>query len=113
MAAPEHGRGGVTYPPRVVERLDATVRGTVQGVGFRWFVVREASGLGLTGWARNEADGSVRVVAEGEAKALTALESCLREGPPGAEVRAVETARGPATREFSRFRIRSGGHGGD
>ena len=101
-----HGRG-------MFERLDATVRGTVQGVGFRWFVVRQAGGLGLTGWARNEADGSVRVVAEGARSALDALESCLREGPPGAVVRAVEAARGPATREFTRFRIRSGGHGGD
>jgi acylphosphatase len=103
----------MTYPRRAVERLEATVRGTVQGVGFRWFVVREASGLGLTGWARNEADGSVRVVAEGEAGALSALESCLRAGPPGAKVRDLEAARGPATGDFKSFRIRSGGHGGD
>ena len=52
------------------QRLEATVRGYVQGVGFRWFVVRRATQLGLTGWTANEHDGTVRVVAEGSAHAL-------------------------------------------
>jgi acylphosphatase len=47
-----------------VARLDALVRGRVQGVGFRYFVLREARRLDLDGWTSNEADGSVRVVVD-------------------------------------------------
>ena len=52
------------------QRLVATVRGMVQGVGFRWFVQREAARLGLDGWVANQVDGSVEVVAEGPDAAL-------------------------------------------
>lgn len=96
-----------------VQRLEGTVRGTVQGVGFRWFVVRQASALGLTGWTSNEADGSVHVVAEGSSEALDSLELKLRDGPSGAQVSAVDATRLPATGEFSNFGIRSGAHRGD
>jgi acylphosphatase len=57
------------------------VSGRVQGVGFRWFVLRHAERLGLAGWARNLPDGRVEVVAAGAAGALRELESALREGP--------------------------------
>ena len=80
------------------ERLEATVQGIVQGVGFRWFVVRNASELGLTGWTSNEADGSVRVVAEGARHALDELERLLRDGPPGADVSRSQSTRGPRDR---------------
>jgi acylphosphatase len=96
-----------------VERLDATVRGTVQGVGFRWFVVRNASGLRLTGWTWNEADGSVRVIAEGAPAALDRLVQLLEQGPPGASVSEVSAARGRPTGEFRGFTIRPGAHRGD
>ncbi len=101
--------------PRSVghQRLEASVRGLVQGVGFRWFVVRRASELGLTGWASNESDGSLRVVAEGAPSALDELERHLAKGPPGAEVDHVEAARTPATGAFSTFAIRSSAHRGD
>ena len=95
------------------ERLDATVKGNVQGVGFRWFAQRTASKLGLTGWTSNQADGSVRVVAEGSAAELEDLERRLKDGPSGAHVRSVEAARSPATGEFSSFTIRPGAHRGD
>ncbi len=95
------------------ERLQATVRGQVQGVGFRWFVVRHASGMGLTGWARNEPDGSVQVVAEGPPQVLTELLARLHEGPPASAVREVESSRSPATGEFRRFSVASGAHRGD
>lgn len=95
------------------ERLEATIRGTVQGVGFRWFVVRRASEIGVVGWTSNQADGSVRVVAEGQPEHLDELESWLRDGPPGAEVRAYESGRSQATNEFTAFNIRSGSHRGD
>ena len=96
-----------------MERLEATVKGTVQGVGFRWFVARNASQLGVTGWTSNEADGSVRVVAEGATPALDQLERSLRDGPSGAHVSNVVSTRSQATGEFSRFDIRSGAHRGD
>ncbi len=51
------------------------VRGVVQGVGYRYFVLRQAVTLGLAGYARNCGDGSVEVVAEGEARALADLAS--------------------------------------
>jgi len=65
------------------------VRGVVQGVGFRWFVVRKARALGLTGYVRNVGDGTVEVVADGPGPALVALEGELQQGPPGAEVANV------------------------
>src|SRR2546425_1154914 len=54
-----------------VERLHGVIRGDVQGVGFRYFLVREAHGLGLRGWVRNRDDGTVEFVAEGARKSTT------------------------------------------
>ncbi|MDM7855930.1 acylphosphatase [Cellulomonas alba] len=65
------------------------VTGDVQGVGFRWACRREAERLGVTGWVRNVADGSVEVSAHGDDAALRALVSWLRSGPPGARVEAL------------------------
>ncbi len=95
------------------QRLEATVRGYVQGVGFRWFVVRRATQLGLTGWTANEHDGTVRVVAEGSAHALDELLALLHDGPPGAHVERVDADRLPPRGGLSGFSIRSGGHSGD
>jgi acylphosphatase len=94
-------------------RLEATVRGRVQGVGFRYFVVRRAMELGLVGWVANTADGSVRCVAEGPSAALDAFEAMLHEGPMGAIVDDVDVVRMPGTGRFERFAIRSGAHPGD
>jgi acylphosphatase len=68
------------------------VRGRVQGVGYRYFVLREAEGLGVSGFARNLPDGSVEVVAEGDDGPLQQLEERLRRGPSFAKVAAVERA---------------------
>ena len=88
------------------ERLTARITGRVQGVGFRWFVVREAERLGLVGWVMNADDEmTVEVVAEGDSAALADLERLLRNGPRGARVDTVEVARGPASGEFRRFGI--------
>ena len=95
------------------ERLDATVHGRVQGVGFRYLVVRRALDLDLGGWVANGADGSVRCVAEGPRPALEALLGILEVGPAGAIVDRVTTAWGPATGEFRSFEVRSGAHRGD
>jgi acylphosphatase len=87
-------------------RLKAVVRGEVQGVGFRWAVQRQAGQLGLTGYAENLLDGSVRVEAEGEPGHLDELESFLHQGPHWAEVTSVDSERVPATGEFRRFEAR-------
>ena len=68
------------------------VSGAVQGVGFRWFVLRRARMLGLTGYARNLADGRVEVYASGPEGGLASLEMELRSGPPAAAVQNVEKA---------------------
>lgn len=105
---------GVSLPPSGSRRrLVATVEGFVQGVGFRWFVQREATGLGLDGWVRNEADGTVEVVAEGTSDRLDQLLLALREGPMGAVVEDVESRIEPARGNLAGFEIRSGAHRGD
>jgi acylphosphatase len=71
------------------------VSGRVQGVGFRWFVMREAQRLGLRGFARNLRDGSVEVVASGTPVALAALERALGRGPALAQVDRVEKSDVP------------------
>ena len=58
----------------------------MQGVGFRWFVHREASELELRGWVRNTEDGDVEVVASGSATDLAELRASLRRGPRGSRV---------------------------
>ena len=76
------------------------VKGRVQGVGYRYFVLREAEALGIAGFARNLPDGSVEVVAEGPEEALKRFEARLRQGPAFATVAGVErvesTPRGDA-----------------
>lgn len=71
------------------------VSGRVQGVGFRWFVMREARRLGLRGFARNLQDGSVEVVAAGSGSALAELERLLARGPAAAQVERVEKGNVP------------------
>ena len=75
-------------------RLEASVRGRVQGVGYRVFALREAGALGLDGFVANEADGSVRVVAEGRRVDLEALVGRLEDGPPAGYVDRVDHALG-------------------
>ena len=95
------------------ERLDATVYGRVQGVGFRFHVVRTAMDLGLTGWVANGADGTVRCVAEGPRPALDALLRDLEMGPAGAVVDRVTSSWNSASGRLSSFEVRSGAHRGD
>ncbi len=89
-----------------LDRLHATVDGFVQGVGFRMFVIENATSLHLTGWVRNTYDGKVEVVAEGERKALERLLEKLRGGPRSAMVQRVSQDWEDATGEFSRFDVR-------
>lgn len=96
-----------------VARLDAVVHGRVQGVGFRYYALRVASGLGLRGWVVNEPSGRVRVVAEGPVAGLERLLDALGEGPPGAFVERVDASWPSPTGTLPAFEVRSGAHAGD
>jgi acylphosphatase len=73
-----------------VIRRHLVVGGSVQGVGYRWSLSREAHRLGVQGWVRNRADGTVEAVAEGPDEAVAALVEWCRSGPGGAQVTGVE-----------------------
>ena len=88
------------------EELHAVVHGQVQGVGFRYFVIQRALALNLRGYARNQGDDSVEVVAQGEHAALERLLLLLRLGPPSADVTEVTTEWRQPTEHFSGFHVR-------
>ena len=82
------------------------VRGRVQGVGFRWFVEREAHILQVAGWVRNNPDGAVEILAQGTREQLAELHSQLREGPRAARVDAVEVSDAEPEAGLISFQIR-------
>jgi Acylphosphatases len=73
-----------------VERRRVVVHGFVQGVGFRFAVERAARSRGVAGWVRNQLDGTVEAVFEGEPEDVEALVAFCREGPRGAQVERVD-----------------------
>jgi acylphosphatase len=81
------------------------VSGLVQGVGFRYSALAAARGFGVDGWVRNEADGSVRAMVQGDAAAVDLMVDWLRRGPPGAWVRSCEPASVPPDPLLRGFRI--------
>ena len=94
-------------------RLEVTVRGVVQGVGFRYFVMRLVRGTAITGWVANGSRGEVNGVLEGDRSILERLLVELEAGPAGAVVDQVQAVWMPATGAFGDFAIRSGAHPGD
>ena len=94
-------------------RIDAAVFGRVQGVGFRWFVLDVARDLDLAGWVANEADGSVRCVAEGPRPALEALLASWRAARSAPASTGSFRAGARPSGTLGRFEIRSGAHPGD
>ncbi len=89
-----------------VQELRAIVRGRVQGVGFRYFVVERALSLGLRGYARNESDGGVEVLAQGPRPALENLLALLWRGPSAASVTQVEVDWSTPSTHVSGFHVR-------
>jgi acylphosphatase len=77
----------------------------VQGVGFRYFVVRVARQAGLKGWVRNRSDGAVECLAQGDRGTLEGLIEALRRGPGSAQVDSVETDWRPAKDDLSGFQV--------
>jgi acylphosphatase len=94
----------VNWPLMVIHFL---IRGRVQGVGFRWFVQREAGELELNGWVRNTEEGDVEVVAAGSPEDLSELRTSLQRGPRGARVDQVIEHRldESEARNLTAFRI--------
>ncbi len=88
-----------------IEARRYVVRGRVQGVGFRWFVEREAHLLGVAGWVRNRSDGSVEVLAQGSADQLAGLHGKLREGPRASRVDEVQVSNVQPDEGIQSFRI--------
>ena len=86
--------------------MSARVSGRVQGVGFRHFTRTQAQGLGLRGWVRNERDGTVRLVAEGDRQNLEQLLHALEHGPGLARVENVAVDWEETAGEFSDFTVR-------
>ena len=90
--------------PSPVTTRHLTVRGRVQGVGFRASMGAEADRLGVVGWVRNRADGSVEALLQGPPDAVAAIVDWARNGPSGARVAAVEVtdASAPPFTAFER-----------
>jgi acylphosphatase len=95
----------MTSTEKAIRARRFLVRGRVQGVGFRWFVEREAHILGIAGWVRNNADSSVEILAMGTRDQLTGLRSRLRGGPRAARVDDVEELEAELISELTTFRI--------
>lgn len=87
-----------------MKHLDVTIYGRVQGVSFRYYTKIKAETLGITGWIRNEADGTVRMAAEGPATKLSELTDWLKVGPPHAQVERVDSTEG-TIENFTQFTI--------
>jgi len=89
-----------------LKRLEATFRGRVQGVGFRAFALEQGRRRALKGWVKNDWDGSVKVLAEGEDPVLGSFLEALKAGPSLARVDGVDVAWEPAQNNLSAFAIR-------
>lgn len=88
-----------------LKQLHLVVRGRVQGVYFRASAQREARRLGVCGWVRNRADGSVEILAEGEEIAVRELHGWAQKGPGAARVDRVDTRWRSYTGDHFEFRI--------
>jgi acylphosphatase len=81
------------------------ITGRVQGVGFRWFVEREARAIGIGGWVRNNEDGAVEVLASGSHEQLARLRKALESGPRAARVDEVQEFEEEQQASETSFRI--------
>ena len=87
-------------------RVGIRIEGVVQGVYYRYATQQKAEALGVNGWVRNRADGSVECLAEGEREAVEALSRWFHQGPPGARVEKVTTQEEEYRGDLKEFSIR-------
>ncbi len=88
-----------------IKCIHLLVEGTVQGVGFRYFVQQQANALSLTGWVRNLMDDKVEILAQGDENKLTQLLAAVRVGPPMAHVTQVTVEWSSPVVFYKRFSI--------
>lgn len=89
-----------------IKRAEIIARGLVQGVGFRWFVLRNAEGLGLKGYVKNLYTGDVQTVAEGPHHLIEELFHRIKVGPSRSDVRDIKISWSDPKNDFNRFEIR-------
>jgi acylphosphatase len=89
----------------VIETRRLIVTGRVQGVGYRYWMMRTARKLGLGGWVRNRSDGSVEAMVQGTPAAVAQISALARCGPEAARVTQVQSE--PADGEFAGFETRA------
>ena len=87
-------------------RLHAVVHGRVQGVNFRYYTIRAAERLDITGWVANRRDGAVETIAEGQREALDEFLAFLHHGSPSSIVHRVDVTWQDCTGEFREFGVR-------
>ncbi|MCD6355717.1 MAG: acylphosphatase [Anaerolineaceae bacterium] len=88
-------------------RLNAFVKGYVQGVGFRFFVLQKGTDLHLSGWVRNRFNGDLEILAEGPREKLTALLREVRKGPPFAQVVDIDINWSQPKNDLPPFTVRA------
>lgn len=87
-------------------RVHIIVHGLVQGVGFRWFVARQAGALGLHGFVKNRPDGTVELEAEGDRSLVESLVAHVKVGPRSAQVRDLRIEWQQPQNDMRPFEIR-------
>ena len=105
--SPPRSKSPTTSDHETDVRLRISVRGRVQGVWFRGATRETAERLGIVGWARNLADGSVEILAQGPPLAIEQLVAWCQHGPPGARVDGVATRREMVQDDLHEFRVRT------
>ncbi len=81
------------------------IKGRVQGVGFRWYANNLAQNLGVNGWVRNNADGSVEIVAQGNKENLISFVDKLKSGPPSANVVSLDKQEKKILEKYKDFKV--------
>lgn len=89
-----------------MKRIHVWVSGVVQGVGFRFFTIRKARELEISGWVKNTHDGKVEIVAEGEEWQLKDFTEQVKVGPSHSSVRGIEVKEEGYQNEFKEFEVR-------
>jgi acylphosphatase len=88
------------------KKVEITIGGRVQGVGFRYYAKRSASRYGVAGWVKNEPNGMVTAVAEGDSNAVDNFVDSLKKGPSSAKITTFDVREGSYEGSFSAFGVK-------